>query len=580
MSAPDRPDIQTWRAGRPLRQALRPVSFTVVAITLLCLLAHVAFAVEAMLMLDIALPGRSGETIAGLLLMAAGTLALLVGGLALRQRLLGQAGRMIAFRAAQVTAAHRLGADQRQALADGRDMDRVRTALTGGGVAALADLAVLPIHAIVMILLGWPMAIALLIGGGVGVTLLLVIRAAVDRAVDAADQAGADRDELLRANMSAHQRIRQLGILHPMRARERYAELAAIDPIEALDRLTQRSRIAIGALLAMATIAIGALTVWRAAQDRAGVGTIAAALVLAGFALWPLREAAARQADLLRGRAAWRRIAETLDRPPLDDDVLPLPAPRQTLNAEAIAIAAPGERRVVLQGGTFEMTAGDVAIVVGPSDSGKSMLLRALAGLAPNAIGNVRLDGATLAQYGEGGRARHIGYMSQDCGLLPGTISQNIAGFSDTVDPDAIVRAAQITGAHDLIVRLPQGYDTLVGGVDCSLPQSTRQRINLASAFFGDPFLLLLDRPDSFQDSHGLAALGESLQAARARGAIVLVVGEAGAVIDAANLAMVLRKGGIADFGPKDDVRGRMLARERIKNQPKPDAAIAAAPAE
>lgn len=582
MSTPDRPNMQNWRIERPLRRALRPVVFAVVAVTLLCLIAHVAFVVEAMLMLDVALPGRSGQTIAGLLAMAAGTLALLLGGLILRQRLLRQAGRMIAFRAAPITAAHRFGSDPQQqaAAADGRDMDMVRTALTGGSVAALADAALLPLYIVVMVLLGWPMAVALLIGAGVGVALLYFGRGALDRNVAAAERASADRDELLRTNTTSRQLIRQLGIFHPMRAREEYAELVALGPIDALDRAVDRTRLAIAALITVVTVAVGALTVWRATHDLAGFGTVAAALILTGFALWPLREIAARQVDLLRGRSAWRRLSEALEVTPAQDDVLPLPAPRETLNAEAIAIAAPGERRVVLQGETFAMAAGDVTVVVGPSDSGKSMLLRALAGLAPNSIGNVRLDGATLAQFGEAGRARHIGYMGQDCQLLPGTISQIIAGFSDAIDPEAIVRAAQTTGAHDLIVRLPQGYDTLVGGPDCSLPQSTRQRINLTSAFFGDPFLLLLDTPDSFQDRQGQAALGGALRAASARGAIVVIVGEATAVIDAANLAMVLRKGGIADFGPKEQVRERMQAREQIKNQPKPDVVAPAAPAE
>ncbi|ODP36487.1 ATP-binding cassette domain-containing protein [Sphingomonas turrisvirgatae] len=569
-------------ASAQLRRSLRSVRAAVVALTFMCGLAYIALAIGAMLMLDIALPGRNGETVAGLLAMAIGTLALLIGGLTLRQRLLRQAGRILSFSISPVIAAHRYGTGESgtSLASDTRDIDHVRRVLTGGGIAALADLAIVPLYLIVLLMLGWPMALTLLIGGTVGAALLRVWSTTLAGSVDAADRAHAERDELLQTHAASRSFIRQLGILRPMQAREEAAERAALAPADALDASLGRNRLIVAALAAVVIIAVGTLTVWRATNDRAGIGTIAAALLLTGFALWPFREIAARQAELLRGRAAWARLRTALDTPVLQDDVLPLPTPRETLAAEAIAIAAAGERRVVLQGVSFTMTAGDITLIVGPSNSGKSMLLKALAGLAPNAIGNVRLDGATLGQYGETGRSRHIGYLSQSCVLLPGTISQNIAGFSDAVEPDAVVSAAQTTGAHDMIVRLPQGYDTLVGGPDCSLPQSARQRINITTAFYGDPFLLLLDTPDSFQDRNGQAALGAALQAARARGAIVLLTGESRAIIDAANLVLVLRKGGVADFGPKEAVRGRMVAREQIKSQPKPDAAISAALAE
>lgn len=574
-------DQSSWHAVRPLNAQLRRVRIAVIAVTLLCAVAQIALAAQAMLILDVALPGRNGETLVGIVAMALVTLVLLVGGVTLRQRLLAQAGRMIAFRLAPVTAARRFDiAETEDGGIDGRDMERVRLVLANGGLGALAELTALPLFLVVMLMLGWPMAVALLIGCALAVALLLLWARDSEVKVATADRARDERDELLRDHAASRMVIRELGLFGPMRVREEYAELAAIDPIDSLDSVAGRNRLIMAALAAALILAIGALTVWRATDDRAGVGTIAAALILTGFAVWPMREVAARQIELARARLAWRRLRELLDAPPARSELLPLPTPSQTLAAEAIAIGAPGERRVVLQGVTFALAAGDAALIVGPANSGKSMLLRALAGLARNSIGTVRLDGATLAQYGEAGRARHIGYLSHACPLLPGTISQNIAGFAEAVDPAAVVRAAQATGAHDIIVRLPQGYDTIVGGPDCSLPQSTRQRVALTAAFFGDPFLLLLDTPDSFQDRQGQIALGDAIRSARARGAIVLVTAESAAVIDAANIVVVVRKGGIADFGPKEDVRERMLTRERLKNQPKPDAAVPAASAE
>lgn len=578
MSPSDQHEHRGWRVDQQIRRALRPVLIAGVAVTLLRLLSNIALAMGAMLMLDVALPGRNGETIVGLLVMAIGTIAMAVGGGILRERLARQAGFMISFRAVPVTVAHRYDPTAKgvPSTADGNDMDLVRNALTGG-IPALADLTMLPIYVAVILLLGWPMALALFLGGIIGIAALWFARTPLRRQLVAAEQARAARDDQLRINSTAYRLTRQLGMTAAMRAREAFAELSALEPMEQVDRLLARGKWTVAALVAVTLAVIVALTVWRATDDRAGVGTIVAALLMSCFALAPLLIVASRQVELLRAARAWRRLSETLGAPPPQEDMLPLPAPREALHVEGLAIRAAGERRVVLQGGTFDMTAGDIAVVVGPSDTGKSMLLKALAGLVPDAIGSVRLDGATLAQYGETGRARHIGYMSQSCELLPGTISQIIAGFSDSIDPEAVVRAAQLTGAHDTIVRLPQGYDTMAGGPDCTLPQSVRQRICLTRAFFGDPFLVLLDSPDSFQDRFGRAALGEALQSVRTRGGIALVVGDSAAVIDAANLAMVLQKGGIADFGPKDEVRQRMQTREQIKNEAKPPVASATA---
>ncbi|OWK32105.1 type I secretion system ATP-binding protein PrsD [Sphingomonas mucosissima] len=236
---------------------------------------------------------------------------------------------------------------------------------------------------------------------------------------------------------------------------------------------------------------------------------------------------------------------------------------------------------MTLQEVTFRAEAGDLVAVIGPADAGKSILLKALVGQLSHSAGAVRLDGAALSQWDSSALRGHIGYLPQIPGLMPGTVAQNIAGFAPTPDAAAITRAALAAGAHDAIVRLPAGYDTIVSDPDQpALALSVQQRIAWARALYGDPFLVLLDNPGSFQDNDGHLALGRCLTGLRSRGAVTVVVEDSASVIESANCVLVMRKGGMLDFGRKEDVRARLAERQRREAERLAEVSVCADPRE
>jgi ATP-binding cassette subfamily C protein len=202
--------------------------------------------------------------------------------------------------------------------------------------------------------------------------------------------------------------------------------------------------------------------------------------------------------------------------------------------------------------------------IIGPSGSGKSSLARLLVGVWSPAHGRIRLDGADLDQWTPEGRGAHIGYLPQTVELLPGTITDNISRFDPAPDPKTVIRAAQAAGVHDLIVSLPDGYQTVVGEAGTGLSDGQQQRVALARALYGDPFLVVLDEPNSNLDSEGQVALGQAILGVRERGGIAVVIAHHPGVLAAVDQLLVMGNGRVKAFGPKDDV----LAALKKSSQP------------
>jgi len=221
------------------------------------------------------------------------------------------------------------------------------------------------------------------------------------------------------------------------------------------------------------------------------------------------------------------------------------------LDADDLWVAAPGEQRAILRGVAFSLAAGDGLGIIGPAASGKSTLARTLVGAWQPQRGTVRLDGAALDQWLPEALGRHIGYMPQDIELLAGTIADNIARFDPNADSEAIIAAAGQAGVHDMIVRLPDGYQA---GVGSALSAGQRQRVALARALYGDPFLVVLDEPNSNLDAEGDAALANAIGAVRARGGIVIVIAHRPSALAHLDKVMVLAGGQIQAIGPRDEV--------------------------
>src|SRR5262249_45049504 len=221
-------------------------------------------------------------------------------------------------------------------------------------------------------------------------------------------------------------------------------------------------------------------------------------------------------------------------------------------------VTAPGTDRPIVQNVSFSLKAGMGLALLGASASGKTSLSKALVGIWPAQHGVVRLDGAAIDQWREEDLGRHIGYLPQDVSLFDGTVAENICRFDETATSDAILKAAQIAGVHDIILRLPEGYSTRIGQGGASLSAGQRQRIGLARAVYGDPFLVVLDEPNANLDAEGENALGRAIQILRRAGSIVIVISHRPNALAALDMALVLYEGKAIAFGSSKEVFERV----------------------
>ncbi len=254
--------------------------------------------------------------------------------------------------------------------------------------------------------------------------------------------------------------------------------------------------------------------------------------------------------------------AETLARTGQAEPDTSLPAPRSTVTAEAVAVFVPGREKPVVSQVNFTLSSGEAVGVIGPSGSGKTSLIRALVGAWPTGSGAVRIDGAALNQWNPNDLGRLIGYMAQSVELFDGTVADNIARMETDPDSVALISASRAAGAHDMIMRLPIGYDTRVGEGGCALSAGQRQRIALARALYRDPFLIVLDEPNANLDSEGDAALENALRTAKQRGAIVVLVAHRPSALSACDKVLYLANGVQQAFGPRDEVLRKVLVRQ------------------
>ena len=324
-------------------------------------------------------------------------------------------------------------------------------------------------------------------------------------------------------------------------------------------------------MLQSAVLAVGA---WLVIRQEASAGIIIACSILSGRALAPLDATIANWKGFVAARQAWGRLDRTLAAVPTRPPRFPLPAPNRSLAVEGVAAAPPGANRPVVAEVRFRLAAGDALCVVGHSAAGKSTLARTLVGLWRPMRGRVELDGAALDQWDAEALGAHLGYLPQEVELIDGTIAENIARFTPEADPAGVVAAARAAGVHDLVVALPEGYETRVGERGAALAAGQRQRIALARALWGDPFLVVLDEPNSNLDADGEAALTRAVEGVRARGGIVVMVTHRLSALAAATHVLALSGGTQQNFGPRDE----MLAAKPARREPAPTAPLKVVP--
>ncbi len=303
-------------------------------------------------------------------------------------------------------------------------------------------------------------------------------------------------------------------------------------------------------LIQSVVLGIGAYLVLL--QD-ASPGIIIASSILVSRALAPVELAIANWKGFVSARQARHRLSELLEAYPAGAQPMQLPRPQDTLSVEHVTAMPPGDRRIVLQDVNFTLQGGDALGVIGPSAAGKSSLARLLVGVWQPVRGKVCLDGAALDQWSPERLGRHIGYLPQNVELFEGTVAENISRFEVDTDPNAVLAAAKVAGVHDLILSLPEGYDTQIGEAGEMLSAGQRQRVALARALYGDPFFVVLDEPNSNLDEAGDGALTRAIQSVRDRKGIVVVIAHRPSALAATNLVLVLLQGQQQRFGPKGE---------------------------
>ncbi|WP_374645137.1 type I secretion system permease/ATPase [Tabrizicola sp.] len=503
---------------------------------------------------DRVLVSRSAETLLSLTLIAA-FLMLALGLLDhARARILARVGaRFQAGIDARVmqAALHRLAlapADP-AALAAQRDLDALARLWASPLLPALFDAPWTPVFAVLVVLFH-PWLGALALGGG---AVLVALAWASQRLGEGRGQAAtlaamtADRlADSLRAGGEPHSGT---GFARWAASRER-ALLAGIAASDTAGRFAVTGR-TFRLFLQSAMLGLAA---WLVLRQELSPGAMIATSILVGRALQPVEQALAHWPVASAALQARRRLAGLLSAVPPPPPRLPLPPPRALLAVAGLSIRPPGGAPPILRGVSFTLAPGQALGVIGASGAGKSALARVLAGVWPVAAGEVRLDGATLAQYGPDRLGRLIGCLPQRVALFDGTVAENIARLDPVPVAEKVIAAAAAAGAHRLILALTDGYDTRLSPSGSPLSGGQLQRLALARALYDDPVLLILDEPNANLDHDGTEALNQAVGAAKARGAAVLVMAHRPAALQECDLLMVLQDGRMAAFGPREEV--------------------------
>jgi ATP-binding cassette, subfamily C, type I secretion system permease/ATPase len=512
---------------------------------------------------DRVIPSRSVATLVGLSLIV--LLAYVIQGYfeALRTRMLSRIATLLdahlqePIHVALATLPLR-GAAPLLAQQPLRDLEQIRTFLAGIGPTAFLDMPWIPLFLIALFVFHPAIGMAAVTGAAAIVAMTFATERQSRGAARMAMESSAERQVLADATRRNAEVIRALGMTRRLTARwsqanERFLQenVRAADVHANLGAGAKMLRYA----LQSAILGTGAYLV---VIGQASGGVMIASSIIVGRALAPIEVALSTWKQLTAARLGIARLREVLASTAASAvPALVLPRPRRELSVRELTVAAPGTERTILSNVSFSLAAGTGLALLGASASGKTSLTKALVGIWPSG-GAVRLDGAALHQWSHDELGRHIGYLPQDVALFDGTVAENIARFDDTADSAAILQAARVAGAHDMIVRLPDGYSTRIGEGGMSLSAGQRQRLGLARAVFGDPFLVVLDEPNANLDADGEAALTRAIERLRHDGCIVIVVSHRASSLSALNMASVMYDGRMIAFGPRDEIFARV----------------------
>ena len=561
-----RPNLQRSE----LSDALAACRGAFVAIGLMSGMINILMLTGAIFMLEIydrVLPSRSVPTLVGLVILAAGLFAAQGMLDMIRGRMLVRIGSRLdetlsgRIYEAIVRLPLKVG-HRNDGLQPMRDLDNVRSFLSGLGPTALFDLPWLPIYLIICFLFHPYIGLAALFGAIVLAILTIMTEVKTREPTLEATKFAVARSTLAEASRRNAEVLTAMGMTsriaaHWGEANNKYmaGQRVASDVAGGFGSMSKVLRM----MLQSGVLAVGAYLV---IYQQASAGIIIAGSILSARALAPVDLAIANWRSFVAARQGWQRLTELLRLLPLQMAPMALQPPVKSLTVENVAAVPPGSDKVIVQDVSLVLQSGNGLGIIGPSGSGKSSLARMLVGVWRPARGRIRLDGAALDQWSSESLGKHLGYLPQDVELLAGTVAQNIARFTAELDSNTVIAAAQAAGVHDLIVGLPEGYDTQVGESGTALSAGQAQRIALARALYGDPFLVVLDEPNSNLDAEGDEALSRAIMGVRARGGIVVVVAHRPTAIANVDLLLMMHQGRAQTFGTKDEVLSRVLQRD------------------
>lgn len=499
---------------------------------------------------DRVLGSRSEETLVALLVLVAG-LYFLMGILDyVRGRVAARIGASFQASLDKRVFASTLTSSNPLAL---RDLEAVQKLLASPATFAMIDIPWTPIFIFAIFIFHPMLGVLALCGGILLIGMAILNQLLTSKPVGEANLRSQASDALADSLRKEGDVVRGMGMEQAalkrwlrVRGRALGSQISSSDLTGTFSALSKTFRM----FLQSGILALGAYLVLK---GEVTAGAMIASSILMGRALAPVEQTIAQWPLILRARSGWRRLGGFLTQVPEPENRTNLPKPRAVLQVKQVSAVPPGGDNPTLRGVSFELKPGQALGVIGPSASGKSTLARVLTGVWPPIAGAVRLDGATLDQYGDN-LGQHIGYLPQDVTLFEATVAENIARLAENPNAEAVVAAAKKAGAHEMILALSDGYDTMLTGDISRLSGGQKQRIGLARAMFGEPVLLILDEPNAALDSPGSDALNRAIRTFKAEGNSVIIMAHRPSGIAECEMLLVMQDGLVKAFGPRDEI--------------------------
>ncbi|MFC3282383.1 type I secretion system permease/ATPase [Litchfieldella rifensis] len=551
-------------------KACRHSFFSVAGFSLFINLLMLTPAFYMLQVYDRVIPTGSEETLLMLTLVVI-LLLTIMGGLELvRSRLLVRVGNrldsLVSARLYRAMCRHSLDVGGRQTAQPLDDLRTVRQFLSGNGLFAFFDAPWVPIYLGLLFLFNVWFGVFATCAGAVLLALALANEKVTRTLLAEAS------DEHIQAQALANGNLRNAEVLHAMGmlpgimrrwATKHHASLVkqsrASDRAGGLSNLSRVLRMLFQSMI----LGVGALLVLDGSITP---GMMIAGSIIMGRALAPIDQMIGSWKGFLGWRDAYQRLDALFAQVPDERRYLSLPAPLGDMAIEDVTVVPPGARQAAIDGVDIRVARGEHVGIVGPSAAGKSTLARALLGIWPCQAGTVRLDGANIDHWNRDELGPHLGYLPQDIELFDGTISENIARFGE-VDAEQVVTAATKAGVHDMILRLPDGYDTVIGATSGVLSGGQRQRVGLARALYGNPVVVVLDEPNSNLDEGGERALSQAMQCLKNEGVTLFVISHRHNVLKNVDKLLVLNDGQVSLFGPRDQVIARLTQPQRVRSE-------------